>query len=398
MTPHILIAGGGVAAVEAAAALRALAGSGPRITMLAPHGELATRASSVAAPFGLGAASALPFDVIRRHVSFDLREGRLAAVDVDAHVAIDAAGERIGYDYLLVAVGARAEPALEGAITFAGPRDAPAVAAASGRLAFVLPSPSSWPLPVYELALMAAADDRGEITLVTPEHAPLWVFGPEAGEAVSELLAARGIALRAGTRAVAVSPGALQVDPGEPVPADHVIALPRLRGPGIAGLRSSVDGFLLTDLHGRVDDDVWAAGDATAFPLKQGGLAAQQADAAAQSIAAALGARVEPEPFRPVLRGLLLTGGAPLYLRSALSDSGRPESTDTRRMSGEAVSRRALWWPPGKIAGRYIAPLLATARPPLVTAAPMEDLTGGPDGDAEALVRLLEAEEAGALQ
>ena len=27
------------------------------------------------------------------------------------------------------------------------------------------------------------------------------------------------------------------------------------------------------------------------------------------------------------------------------------------------VSRRPLWSPPGKLAGRYLAPLLATARP-----------------------------------
>jgi sulfide:quinone oxidoreductase len=52
----------------------------------------------------------------------------------------------------------------------------------------------------------------------------------------------------------------------------------------------------------------------TQFPLKQGGIATQQADVAAASIAAHAGADIEPHPFRPVLRGLLLTGMTPRYL------------------------------------------------------------------------------------
>jgi sulfide:quinone oxidoreductase len=79
-------------------------------------------------------------------------------------------------------------------------------------------------------------------------------------------------------------------------------------------------------------------------------VAAQQADAAAEAIAARLGADVDPSPFRPVLRGLLLTGGVPRYLRAEVAGG-----------SGDdwEVSENALWWPPSKVAGRYIAPYLA---------------------------------------
>jgi len=97
-------------------------------------------------------------------------------------------------------------------------------------------------------------------------------------------------------------------------------------------------------------DDVYAAGDATTFPIKQGGLATQQADVVAQAIAARAGAPVTPEPFRPVLRGLLLTGRTPAYrsteLRGGLGDMSRAEV-------------EPLWWPPSKIAGRYLSPYLA---------------------------------------
>jgi sulfide:quinone oxidoreductase len=99
--------------------------------------------------------------------------------------------------------------------------------------------------------------------------------------------------------------------------------------------------------------DVYAAGDATSSPIKHGGLAAQQADAAAEAIAARTGAIVMPEPFRPVLRALLLTGGEPLYLRAELPGPA-------------AVSTEPLWSPPGKVGGRYLAPFLAGGDAPLV--------------------------------
>ena len=90
---------------------------------------------------------------------------------------------------------------------------------------------------------------------------------------------------------------------------------------------------------------VYAAGDGINFPIKQGGLATQQADAVAETIAAAVGADVEPEPFRPVLRGLLLTGGDDRFMRHTVAGGGG---------EGE-VSGHTLWWPPTKIAGRYIS-------------------------------------------
>jgi sulfide:quinone oxidoreductase len=104
--------------------------------------------------------------------------------------------------------------------------------------------------------------------------------------------------------------------------------------------------------HPRVPglDDVYAAGDATTLPIKQGGLAAQQADAVVEAIAASLGVVIDPKPLQPILRGLLLTGDAARYLRADL-DGSRVEST---------VSEIALWWPPNRLCGRYLAPYLSS--------------------------------------
>jgi len=74
---------------------------------------------------------------------------------------------------------------------------------------------------------------------------------------------------------------------------------------------------------------------------------AQQADAVAAAIAIDAGANVRPSPYKPVLRGLLLTGFVPRYLRTDVQ--GGTSIVDTE----------ALWWPPAKIVGRHLAPFLA---------------------------------------
>src|SRR5439155_22648246 len=117
------------------------------------------------------------------------------------------------------------------------------------------------------------------------------------------------------------------------------------------GIPRDANGFVSTDRYGHTGvSDIFAAGDVTTFPVKQGGIAAQQATAAAETIAEAAGADVTPRPFRPVLRGLLLTGSVPTYLRAELTGGAGDTST---------AQSEPLWWPPGKIVGRHLAPFLA---------------------------------------
>jgi sulfide:quinone oxidoreductase len=393
--PRIVIAGGGVAAVEVLLALRELAGRHVAIELLAPEREFQHRPSSVAIPFGFGAPEPLDIDALGAELGANVRRAALAGVDRDRGVALLAGGGEVAYDRLVVAVGAHPRAVLPGAIRFAGPADAAGVQAVldavvrgdASDVVFTLPPGAAWTLPVYELAAMAAVELRSRgvrdarLTVVTPEREPLWLFGLVAGRAVRELLAQRGVALRTAGRARAVHDGELELETGEPLAADAVIALPELEGPSFPGLPANEQGFLRVDAHGRVlgARDVFAAGDATAFPIKQGGLATQQADAVAEAIAVDLGFRRDARPFRPVLRGLLLTGGAPLYLRAELGPAGevRARSDAPATIAGQ-TSSRALWWPPGKIAGRYLAPYLATARPLDLGLEPLTDRTVSP--------------------
>jgi sulfide:quinone oxidoreductase len=399
--PQVLVAGGGVAALEALLALHERAGHQLRLTLMAPGSEFLNRPASVAEPFGLGAAGHVSFADVARRCNAGLHPGTLAAVDAEQQVAISGDGKRVPYDALLVAVGARAALAAPGAQVFAGPQDVPALSAVleamergeQRSIAFGVTPGVAWTLPLYELATMAAVDlrDRGvdaAVSVITPEERPLLLFGEPAAEAVEELLRTRDIALVHG-RIAAVEPGRVLLEGGATVTADSAIVLPPLQGPWIEGLPADDHGFIPVDAYGRVagTTGVYAAGDATAFPIKQGGLATQQADAAADAIAADLGLRGDLAPFRPVLRGLLLTGGAPLYLRAELS-GGVPRGTS--RAAGSAMrgdaSTRALWWPPGKVAGRYLAPFLATARPPVIGTEPLVDrvATGYRPADPEA--------------
>ena len=347
--PRIVIAGGGIAGLEALIALHAHLGSSAEIELLEANTDLVERQRAVAEPFGGGPAPR--FDLVRIAADHGahLRPDRLGTVDPEQRRLRTVRGDTLEYDALLVAVGATPDMALPGALTFSGPRDVAAFSALLDdldagrvrRVAFAVPTTVTWALPLYELALMTGEHVRARgledvgLILVTPEHSPLEAFGARIASQMWNLMAERGIAVCTDTAPLRAGPGGLIVADREPVQAERIVSLPRLNGPWIGGLPHDAQGFLATDAHGAVlgADAVWAAGDGTAFPLKQGGLAAQQAGAAAAAIAWSLGADVRPEPFRPVLRAMLLDPAGPRFLDSRRGD----------------VPTTPLWWPPTKV-------------------------------------------------
>jgi sulfide:quinone oxidoreductase len=359
---HVLVAGGGVVGLETLLALRDLAGERVRSTLLTPEPEFNYRPMAVAEPFARGQAKRHSLEEIARDLGAAFVPGRLTGVDAPAQEAITDDGRR-PFDALVIGVGADDEPALPRVLTWTPESDAEVYGGLlrdldegyTKRVAFVVPVGVAWPLPAYELALMtswqarAMGHDDVQITIYTHEDAPLGIFGVAASEALRKDLAQTGIEVRTQSLVTATDTG-LSVEPdGVPLDAQRVVALPRAVGKSLSGVPNDDRGFVLCDLHGQVQGTsaVWAAGDAIAFPIKQGGLAAQQADAAAEAIAARAGADVEPKPFRPVLRGMLLTGRGQAWMRGP-DDIGEG-----------AAARHALFWPPTKIACRYLSPSLA---------------------------------------
>jgi sulfide:quinone oxidoreductase len=363
---RVVIAGGGVAGLEALIGLRHLAGARVKVTLVAPTTRFVYKPETVKEPFG-GDAERRELEPMVADLGGTFVQRQLAGVDAQAkRIQLDD-GSEVEYDALLVCVGARPRPALANALTFDGLGDPQRLTTLldetsdAHHLAFVVPPGVSWSLPIYELALMSRRrlERRGatevRVTVVTPEARPLAMFGPAASSAVEQLLHRRRIDLVTGSYAHEEA-GQIVLTPGERLlGADRVIALPGLDGPGVSGLPSDDRGFISIDECCRVREvpGVWAAGDGTTFPIKQGGLATQQADAIVDQVAAAAGAALEPQPFRPVLRGKLLTGEDTLYARR-----------DASGHEGDGMtSHDCLWWPPHKIGGRFLAAYLGHEEP-----------------------------------
>lgn len=382
---RVLIAGGGVAALEGLLALRALAGELVAPMLIAPDPRFRFRPLSVTEPFEEAGERQLDLaEVALGHDATFLRDA-LASVDPDRRRITTEAGRELEYGALLVAIGTRRVDAVPGALTFRDSEDHGAfrgvldeVEAGSVRkVAFVVPNGATWPLGVYELALLTAARVReqgldAELTIVTPEVRPLAVFGRRASAAVGKLLDRAGVAVRLRTTAARFEAERLEFAEGTPLECDRVVALPTPEVPEIPGLPRDHDGFIPVNGYGEVLwlDRIYAAGDATWFPIKQGGLATQQADSAAAAIAALAGAPIEPEPLRPVLRGALLTEWGPRYLRAEPGEEAGTAATSI------------LWWPPAKVAGRYLAPFLARWAGYGTTEQRLSDLEPPPGDDA----------------
>ncbi len=363
-TQRVVVAGGGPAAIESLLALRELAGERVALELIAPGPELVVRAYETLAPFHEGREHRYPLMRIAADLDVHVVRDALAAVDAPARTVALHSGAQRSYDALIVAVGARHVDTLAGAAPFRGAQDAAKLKALlieshSGRhqsVAFVVPGGHTWPLPLYELALHTSAwlAERRiagvPLVLVSPEPQPLASFGPRASEEVATLLRSHGVEFLS-AHAIRHHAGRLLLAGGRHLEVDLAIGVTRLGGPRIHGLPSDDEGFVPVDELGRVKgvDAVFAAGDATTFPVKQGGLATQQADAIAELLAAGLGSDVQPQRFRPVLRAVLFGGREKRYLQAELGEKLQESSK---------ASGSPLWPESSKLVGRYLSPYL----------------------------------------
>jgi sulfide:quinone oxidoreductase len=375
-----VIAGGGVAALETALAVHELAGDRVKLTLLAPTPDFIYRPVAVLEPFVHIPPRRLALAKVAAEVSATLEHDSLAAVDCDRRVLHTGGQRELRYDVLVVAVGAktkeapgvlamdvsRMEESLHGVIE--------EIDSGSLRSLAVVAPRSTWPLPAYEVALLAQRHAREQnvdldTTIITAEQQPVAVFGDIVSASVAGLLADADIQVMSGAW-VESSSGKLIVNPGErELRFDHVVAVPRLVGPAITGLPADADGFLPVTSHCEVTgvQRVYAAGDGTDFPVKFGGIAAQQADAAAASIASLAGAPTEPRPFDGIVHGVLLSGRKQgslyftarieggLALESRISDTTPPWTTEakiTARYLGSYLDELWAAGPPWRLAAR----------------------------------------------
>ena len=362
---QVLIAGGGVAALEAMMALRELAGDAVGITMLAPDPDFRYRPMAVAEPFTIDRAQRVPLASIVADFGAQLVVGALARVDHAARRVTTSTGAQLGYDALVIACGTRTRPAFANAITIDDRNLGETLRGLvqdieegyTHKIAFVAPAQAFWPLPLYELALLTAqraydANATVDISIVSPEGAPLALFGRGISMQLSKLLRDAGISFH-GSSFARWEDGELTLQPdGVVLRPERVISLPLLEGPQITGVPSDPHGFIPISDRGEAQgqDGVYVAGDASAYPIKHGGVAAQLADVVAAAIAARAGLAVEQPPLRPVIRGMLLAGRETRFFEAELLNDGGFSSS---------VSVDCPWDPPAKIAARHLAAYLA---------------------------------------
>jgi sulfide:quinone oxidoreductase len=366
----IVIAGGGVAGLEALLALRAMARDRVRLTLIAPDPDFSYRPLAVAEPFGLGHAHRVALSRFAADADAELIVDAVVGVDDDAgEVRLRDGGSR-AFEALIAAPGGRAVAGVKGATTWWPGGDAESYGGLlrdidegyAKRIAIVIPPGAVWPLPAYELALMTAGEAEAmgqpdvKITVVTPEREPLTLFGEHAAKAVGEELSWAGVDVVTGVVARGESGGLMLEPGGDRLDVQRVFAVPRIVGPGLDGLACDEEGFILTREDGRVRGTrrTWAAGDGIASPVKFGGLATHQARIAAAGVAKLAGVSVT-DPGEPVLHGRLLVGRR------------------TRRLRGRGDAEGApLWWPHGKVAGEFLPRWLAEngVAPPAAGPAP----------------------------
>jgi sulfide:quinone oxidoreductase len=363
----VLIVGGGVGALEAAIALPKLAPGKVRVEICAGRGDFVYRPFAVGEPYGASRVLRYDLERIAHLCGAEFRFENVGWIDPARRCAHTHDGNEIPYEYVIVACGARLLWSVPGATTFWGVADEgeiqDVVSRLRGgrlrRLVFTMPGGHGWALPAYELALLAATELKRsgvagtQLTIVTPEDGPLQIFGRRASEQVARLLADNQIEVVTGAHPVNYEHGALSVVPGEPIEADAVVSLPRLEGRRIEGIPYDPTGFVPVDDHSRIAgvEHAFAVGDVTNFPVKQGGIATQQADVAVEAIAADLGCDVEAKPLDPVLRGVLWTGAKPRYLFGWLGGGHGETSVASERPP----------WPidnPSKLIGRFLTPFL----------------------------------------
>ena len=363
----VVIAGGGVAALEAALALHDLAGDRIELTMVAPNPEFRYRPLLVREPFTPAVTANYSVAQLAERAGARLLVESFRWLDPADRVLNTDHGHRLPYDAVLLAMGARTHPRFRNVLTL---DEAQITAQLAGfveaidagtvqRVAFVVPSLPIWSLPAYELALMtvnraAAHGKQVGVLLITPEDSPLAALGINASAEVAELLAAAGITTITSATCQIREPGRIDLYPlRTSIQVDQIIALPELYAPSLPGVPTSAErGFVTIDAHGAVHGlkRVYAAGDITDTPVKHLGLSAEQADVAAQAIAALAGAPVEPRPLRPALHVMLLGADRPLFIRS--------------QMLGEhgvdlELSSDPLWQPTQTLHSEYLGPVLA---------------------------------------
>lgn len=321
----VVVLGGGTGGIVAASRLRRELGAGDRVVLVERDPIYRFAPSFLWVLTGDRRPEQITADLRRlRRRGIEVVEAEAWAIDVE-EARIETSSGPIGYDRLVIALGAELAPellpgfgeaahnvySLEGAIAGAGALER----FPGGRVVVVVSRlPYKCPAAPYETALLTDAvlrkrgvRDLTTIDVYTPEPSPMPTAGPAVGEALRGILESRGIGFHPEATVERIEPEAdeLVLADGARVPYDLLLGIPPHRAP--SPVRESAlagdTGFVPVDratLATRAEG-VFAIGDVTSIPIaggrflpKAGVFAHGQAEHVARRIAAELRGR-DPE-------------------------------------------------------------------------------------------------------
>lgn len=383
--PRVVVLGGGFAGLESAFYLRHKLADRVDITLVSDRNYFTFRPNTIYIPFGEDPEK-FQVDLAEpaRLKHIDFIRARAERID-PVHRLVHVAHMEIAYDYLVVATGAALRPAEipglgEHAVTLWSPDDMLKVRAAyqklvgdardgkKRKLLFLVPPNNRCPGPLYEMAMMTdtwlreqGVRDSIEITWTTFEDTYVQAYGPRLDPTVAAEFDERCIFGYTRQIIDRIEPGRAMYQSGGSLPFDVLVSLPPfVASQTFDALPVDDRGFLKVDPDSRRvegQDRIFAAGDATDFPMKQAYLALLQADAAADHIAAEILGEKPKIDFHPmnvyVMEGFDKATFAQAPLRYT-DDPKRPVTVDLEDSDHYKVGVSPAWRWGKRAMGAYI--------------------------------------------
>jgi NADH dehydrogenase FAD-containing subunit len=383
--PRIVVAGGGFGGLESAFYLRMKLHDRAHITLVSDQDHFLFKPNSIYIPFGLEPEKLmipLQRPTHRRHIEFV--QTRVREID-PVKRTISGEGATLPYDFLVIATGSGMRPQeipglAEYAETIWTPIDmlrlrgafsnllADTKAGKRRQVLFLIPPNNKCAGPLYEMVFMLDTwlrrqhvREQVDIAWSTYEAGYIQAFGPRLNEVVTKEFERRGILGYKGYTVEKVEEKGVSYHNGGSLPYDLLISFPPyVASTAFPGLPSDDRGFLATDLASRQvigHPEIYVAGDAGDFPVKQAFLAFLQADAVAAHVAAEiLGTPVELD-FEPNSMCVMEQFDKATFAQVPLQLTGNPERPVEVRPDANGAYRvgSSLLWRPGKkLLGVYL--------------------------------------------
>lgn len=382
---RVLVAGGGFGGLESAFYLRRRLGDRADITLVSDRDYFLFKPNTIYIPFGLDPERlkvGLARPTKRKGIAFV--KDHVREVDPDAkRVATD--GHSLSYDYLILATGADMRPAeidglAEHAETVWTPRQMlklrlslyelleDAREGGHRRVLFLVAPNNKCAGPLYELVFMLdtwlrrkGVRQNVDLAFSTYEQSYIQAFGPRLHGVVAEEFDRRVIAGHTGYVAEKVDSEAVHHANGESLPYDLLVAFsPYAAEVSYPRLPGDERGFISADLSSRQvvgHPEIYVAGDAGDFPVKQAFLAFLQADAAAEHLSSRVLGEEPVSGFEPVSMCVMEQFDKATFAQVPLRLTGlseRPVEVDPEALEDYRVGSYPAWRLGKKALGYYL--------------------------------------------